>query len=144
MNQNSVTGIGDEVMLENIRRAEECHIAAKTRQSIDDASPAEWDAAYREVMAKKQAAAVERVKAAEQEFNSRAAMEQKVPAKDNAHPAVWPLVMRDMIDRDQSGREKYGVPLKAHNGRDTLLDAYQEALDLAVYLRTAIYERDGR
>ena len=90
------------------------------RRSIDDASPAEWDAA------------------------SRAAMEQKAPAKDNPHPAVWPLVMRDMIDRDQSGREKYGVPLKAHNGRDTLLDAYQEALDLAVYLRTAIYERDGR
>lgn len=90
------------------------------RQSIDEASPAEWDAA------------------------SRAAMEQKPPAKDNPHPAVWPLVMRDMIDRDQSGREKYGVPLKAHNGRDTLLDAYQEALDLAVYLRTAIYERDGR
>lgn len=64
--------------------------------------------------------------------------------KPSAHPAVWPLVIRDMADRDTFGREKYGVPLQPHNGRDALKDAYQEALDLAVYLRTAIYERDGQ
>lgn len=29
------------------------------------------------------------------------------------------------------------------NGRDALLDAYQEALDLVVYLRQVIYERDN-
>ena len=71
------------------------------------------------------------------------AVEQPAPTP-NAHPAVWPLVMKDMIERDQMGRARYGVPLQPHNGRDTLLDAYQEALDLAVYLRTAIYERDGK
>lgn len=32
-------------------------------------------------------------------------------------------------------------PLQAHNGRDPLVDAYQEALDLVVYLRQAIEER---
>lgn len=64
--------------------------------------------------------------------------------KPNGHPAAWPLVMKDMIERDQLGRQRYGTPLQPHNGRDTLLDAYQEALDLAVYLRTAIYERDGK
>lgn len=62
----------------------------------------------------------------------------------NAHPAVWPLVMVDMAERDKLGRERYGTPLQPHNGRDTLRDAYEEALDLAVYLRTALYERDGR
>ena len=62
----------------------------------------------------------------------------------NAQPAVWPLVMVDMAERDKFGREKYGTPLQPHNGRDALKDAYQEALDLAVYLRTAIYERDGK
>lgn len=41
------------------------------------------------------------------------------------------------------GRRKYGTPLQAHNGRDPLVDAYQEALDLCVYLRQAIAERDG-
>lgn len=64
--------------------------------------------------------------------------------KKSTHPAVWGLVMKDMVDRDQTGRERYGVPLQGHNGRDALVDAYQEALDLAVYLRQAIYERDGK
>lgn len=68
--------------------------------------------------------------------------EQPTP-KPNAHPAVWPLVMVDMAGRDKMGREKYGTPLQPHNGRDVLRDAYEEALDLAVYLRTAIFERDG-
>ena len=35
-------------------------------------------------------------------------------------------------------------PLQAFNGRDSLKDAYEEALDLCVYLRTAIYEKDGK
>lgn len=62
----------------------------------------------------------------------------------NQHPAVWPLVMVDMAGRDKLGRERYGTPLQPHNGRDALRDAYEEALDLAVYLRTAMYERDGK
>lgn len=33
--------------------------------------------------------------------------------------------------------------LQPHNGRDVLRDAYEEALDLAMYLRQAIAERDG-
>ena len=44
---------------------------------------------------------------------------------------------------DKAGIVRYGTPLQAHNGRDALVDAYQEALDLAVYLRQAIYERDN-
>lgn len=69
--------------------------------------------------------------------------EQPAPIQ-NDHPAVWPLVMVDMATRDKVGRERYGTPLQPHNGRDVLRDAYEEALDLAVYLRSAIYERDGR
>lgn len=69
--------------------------------------------------------------------------EQSAPVA-NEHPAVWPLVVEDMTARDAEGRRKYGVPLQPHNGRDVLVDAYQEALDLCVYLRQAIYERDGR
>jgi len=46
-----------------------------------------------------------------------------------------------MHARDRLGRQRYGVPLQANNGRDALQDAYEEALDLAVYLRTAIEER---
>src|SRR3990167_6008263 len=63
--------------------------------------------------------------------------EQAAPTH-NENPAVWPLVIRDMVDRDEGGRAKYGTPLQPFNRRDALVDAYQEALDLAVYLRQAI------
>jgi hypothetical protein len=48
-----------------------------------------------------------------------------------------------MRERDNQGYLKYGTRLKTFNGRDPLIDAYQEALDLAVYLRQAIQERDA-
>lgn len=53
------------------------------------------------------------------------------------------LIALDMKDRDDFGRKKYGTPLQPFNGRDALTDAYQEALDLCVYLRQAIAERGG-
>ena len=56
-------------------------------------------------------------------------------------PATWRLVIDDMKDRDRTGRAKYGTPLQPGNGRDSLMDAYQEALDLCVYLRNEIEER---
>ena len=54
---------------------------------------------------------------------------------------IWRLVIDDMEQRRAVGIERYGVPLQAHNGRDALVDAYQEALDLCCYLRQAIEER---
>jgi len=65
------------------------------------------------------------------------------PPVPSARPAVWDLVLADMRERDAIGRHRYGTPLQPHNGRDALVDAYQEALDLVVYLRQAIAERDG-
>lgn len=54
------------------------------------------------------------------------------------HPRVTRLVLADMIARDEHGRLKYGEPLTGHNGRDHLVDAYQEALDLTAYTRAEI------
>ena len=54
---------------------------------------------------------------------------------------LWPLVVKDMEDRDRLGRARYGIPLRPQNGRDALVDAYQEVLDLSVYLRQEIEER---
>lgn len=65
---------------------------------------------------------------------------QPVP---NNLPAVWDLVLADIAERDQIGQVKYNTRLQPFNGRDVLVDAYQEALDLVVYLRQAIYERDN-
>ena len=54
---------------------------------------------------------------------------------------MWLKVMEDMEERRQHGIQKYGVPVQPFNGRDPLIDAYQECLDLCVYLRQAIEER---
>lgn len=65
---------------------------------------------------------------------------QPAPKANDSRP-IWEMVIEDMKQRDLEGRKRYGVPLQAGNGRDALQDAYEEALDLAVYLRQAIEER---
>lgn len=63
---------------------------------------------------------------------------------ESSNPPLLYLVVSDMQERKEFGEKKYGMPLTAWNSRDALVDAYQEALDLCVYLRQAIYERDGK
>ena len=57
---------------------------------------------------------------------------------------IAPLVISDLLSRVDKGVRTYGEPLKAHNGRDALRDAYEEALDLCMYLRQAIEENNAR
>lgn len=59
-------------------------------------------------------------------------------------PDVPTLVAFDLHVRAEAGKEKYGERLTPFNGRDALVDAYQEALDIVQYLRQALYERDGK
>ena len=70
--------------------------------------------------------------------------EPQPPPLPSDAPATWDLVMADIAERDRMGTKKYGQRLTPGDGRDSLVDAYQEALDLVVYLRKALYERDGR
>ena len=53
-------------------------------------------------------------------------------------------VTDDLVERAKFGLSKYGTMLKADNGRDALQDAYEEALDLCMYIKQAIMERDGK
>lgn len=69
--------------------------------------------------------------------------EQPLPVK-NDNPIIQELVIKDQHARLQLGIQRYGTGLQAHNGRDMLRDAYEEALDLCVYLRGVMYERDGK
>lgn len=58
-------------------------------------------------------------------------------------PFVYPgIMLATMAEREQFGLKKYGVPVQAHNGRDALIDAVQEALDLIVYLKQALIEKE--
>jgi hypothetical protein len=63
------------------------------------------------------------------------------PPVNNDREAIQDLVVEDIEARKAMGIAKYGTPLQAFNGRDALNDAYQEALDLVMYLRQALYER---
>jgi len=69
-----------------------------------------------------------------------AALNEPAPQGDGV--LILPLVMADIQARADMGQKKYGTKLKANNGRDVLMDAYQEAIDLVMYLRQAIAERD--
>lgn len=72
----------------------------------------------------------------------KATEEQPVPHGSGADVAS--LAHADIEARIEHGVARYGERLTSHNRRDALADAYQEALDLAMYLRQALYERDGR
>lgn len=52
--------------------------------------------------------------------------------------AIFALMIKDAQARDKFGLEKYGKRLRNGDGRDALVDGYQEVLDLAVYLRKEI------
>jgi hypothetical protein len=64
------------------------------------------------------------------------------PEPSKGKTDIWHLVMQDIKDKVDSGIIKYGTVLQSRNGRDALLDAYQEAIDLVFYLRQLIVERD--
>ena len=55
---------------------------------------------------------------------------------------ITELLIHDLKSRSEMGKEKYGEVLKPFNGRDALIDAYQEVLDLAVYFKQLIFERN--
>lgn len=71
------------------------------------------------------------------------------PQRDQALPQtnqraiVQDLVVADIEERKAHGIRKYGTALQAGNGRSMLRDAYEEALDLAIYLRGLLAEERG-
>ena len=72
---------------------------------------------------------------------ARAAAEQQPPPRPGRE-VVADYVLADIQARVEAGEAKYGTKLMTYNGRDPLWDAYQEAIDLVMYLRQAILERE--
>lgn len=64
------------------------------------------------------------------------------PDPTEGRDVVLHAVIADLEERAEVSKEHYGTYLKTHNGRDALWDAYQEALDLCMYLRQEIMERE--
>ena len=67
---------------------------------------------------------------------------QKAPLNTGSASA-HDLVIEDMKKRKAFGLEKYGTCLTSDNGRDHLKDAYEECLDMLVYLKCAMEQRDA-
>ena len=59
----------------------------------------------------------------------------------NDSPFIQDLVIEDFEARKQTGIDRYGTPLQAHNGRNVDLDLYEELLDATTYLRQKLVER---
>jgi len=68
--------------------------------------------------------------------------DQPLPIVNDARD-IQSQVVDDINARRLVGIERYGTALQPHNGRDALRDAYEEALDLCMYLKQCIVERDG-
>lgn len=66
----------------------------------------------------------------------------KQPAPKGSGRPIYKMVLEDIKDRVREGTIEYGEPLMANNGRDALCDAYQEAIDLVMYLRQLIEEEN--
>ena len=83
-------------------------------------------------------------------IGANSAVNEHIPMKfgepapvPNTLPSMHDLVAADMESRKKFGYNKYNSLLQPFNGRDALKDAYEEVLDLAVYLRQAMYEREN-
>lgn len=68
-------------------------------------------------------------------------LQEQIPRLSPTDARIAMAIVADCRARDRLGRERYGTPLRAHNGRDALVDAYQEALDLLAYLGQLAIER---
>lgn len=71
------------------------------------------------------------------------AVEYQPHPKRGGGTVVVDVVLADIMERAKAGKQKYGTYLETNNGRDPLWDAYQEAIDLVMYLRQALLEREG-
>ena len=77
-----------------------------------------------------------------EKISNPAATSEPMPAGNGK--VVITEVIRDLLDRDEIGQKKYGTNLRLYNGRDALMDAYQEACDMVMYLKQALMERSKK
>ena len=53
-------------------------------------------------------------------------------------------VKQDIENRIVKGVQTYGERLRINNGRNALLDAYEEILDLALYIKQELKEKESK
>jgi hypothetical protein len=66
------------------------------------------------------------------------------PLPTGGRECVQNRLIQAIQERRDLGVARYGQPLMTHNGRDALQDAWEEAVDLTVYLTQLRMEADDR
>jgi len=89
------------------------------------------------------------------EVYTNTAARPEPPPTNNEHPAIADVVAADFVAlgnlegaavaadimaRKAFGMAKYKTPLQPFNGRDVVMDLYQELLDATKYARVLLYE----
>ena len=76
-------------------------------------------------------------------MSKKPAIHKEPPPAGKGTP-ITDLVIADLIERKEFGTAKYGEPLMAFNGRDPLVDLYQELIDAVMYVRQYMTENQGK
>lgn len=71
------------------------------------------------------------------------ASEHESDPLESSYDPVIGFVVSDFVERSAFGFKKYRTLLRPFNGRDPIVDAYQESIDQAMYIRQAIIELDA-
>lgn len=67
-------------------------------------------------------------------------MVNPAPIQNNNRP-IYEMVIEDMKERAEHGKDIYGTYLQSFNGRDGLQDLYEELLDACVYIKQILEEK---
>lgn len=65
----------------------------------------------------------------------------KAQKRTQYRPAIGNLVIDDIVEKMRMGKKKYGEFLRPFNGRDPLVDLYQELIDATKYVRQCLFEK---
>jgi hypothetical protein len=77
------------------------------------------------------------------DYVEKTACKQTTPPHEGK-TKVLDYVVSDLQARAEMGKSKYGHYLETGNGRNALQDAYEEALDMCMYLKQKLLEEDGK
>jgi hypothetical protein len=75
-------------------------------------------------------------------IQSQFRLKKQQPTPKGTGKDIISLVHDDLESRAKKGEETYGERLRSFNGRDSIVDAYEEALDLVIYLRQFLEENN--
>ena len=65
-----------------------------------------------------------------------------LPEPNGEGDIVYTQVIEDIKERADMGRDDYGTYLRTFDGRPTLVDLYQELIDVLMYTKKELMERE--